>query len=54
MGLRVDAVVSDREVFVRRVPAVLEPIGLLAGVAIPPSGIPVFLLDPGALIGEPA
>ena len=54
VGLRVDAVVSDREVFVRRVPAVLEPIGLLAGVAIPPSGIPVFLLDPGALIGEPS
>ncbi len=54
VGLRVDAVIADREVFVRRVPAVLEPIGLLAGVAILPSGIPVFLLDPGALIGEPA
>ena len=54
VGLRVDAVVADREVFVRHVPAVLDPIGLLAGVAILPSGLPAFLLDLGLLVGEPA
>ena len=51
-GLRVDRVVADREVFVRGVPAALESVGGLAGVAILPEGVPTFLLDVAQLFGE--
>jgi two-component system chemotaxis sensor kinase CheA len=53
-GLRVDAVAADPEVFVREVPPVLRNVTPLAGVAILTDGEPVFLLEPGFLVGQSA
>ena len=52
LGLRVDRVVSDLEVFVREVPPVLSRIKPLGGVAILPDGAPVFLLEVGSLVED--
>ena len=49
-GLLIDRAVSDLEVFVREVPALLAGIKVLGGVAILPDGEPVFLLEPGSLV----
>jgi two-component system chemotaxis sensor kinase CheA len=50
LGLRIDRAVSDLEVFVREVPPVLSQLKPLGGVAILPDGVPVFLLEVGALV----
>jgi len=52
LGLRVDRAIGDHEVFVREVPAALEQIKPLGGVAVLPDGVPVFLLEVGALVEE--
>jgi len=49
-GLRVDRAIGDLEVFVRQVPAPLDRLNALGGVAILPDGVPVFLLELGALV----
>ncbi len=49
-GLLIDRAVSDLEVFVREVPALLAGIKALGGVAVLPDGEPVFLLEPGSLV----
>ena len=52
LGLRVDRALEDLEVFVREVPAALSCVRPLGGVAILPDGVPVFLLEVGALVEE--
>jgi two-component system chemotaxis sensor kinase CheA len=51
-GLLVDRVAADHEVFVREVPAALAHRPALAGVAMLNDGEPVFLLEPGMLVGD--
>ena len=51
-GLLVDRVAADHEVFVRELPSVLAGRNALAGVAVLNDGQPVFLLEPGALVGD--
>jgi chemotaxis protein histidine kinase CheA len=52
MGLHVDRAIADYEVFVREVPPALAALRPLAGVANLPDGVPVFLLEPGALVED--
>jgi chemotaxis protein histidine kinase CheA len=52
MGLHVDRAVADHEVFVREVPAALQALRPLGGVAILPDGVPVLLLEPRALVED--
>ncbi|MBW2280631.1 MAG: Hpt domain-containing protein [Deltaproteobacteria bacterium] len=52
MGLHVDRAIADYEVFVREVPSALAALRPLAGVANLPDGVPVFLLEPGALVED--
>ncbi len=54
LGLRVDRAIEDLEVFVREVPEALTHLKSLGGVAILPDGVPVFLLEVGALVEEAA
>ena len=54
LGLRVDRAIEDLEVFVREVPAALAHLKSLGGVAVLPDGVPVFLLEVGALVEEAA
>ena len=52
MGLHVDRAIAEYEVFVREVPPALASLRPLGGVANLPDGVPVFLLEPGALVEE--
>lgn len=50
LGLLVDRVVDDLEVFVRETPPPLRALASLGGVAILRDGAPVFLLEIGSLV----
>jgi two-component system chemotaxis sensor kinase CheA len=50
LGLLVDRVVDDLEVFVRETPPALGALASLGGVAILRDGAPVFLLEVGSLV----
>jgi two-component system chemotaxis sensor kinase CheA len=50
LGLLVDRVVDDLEVFVRETPAPLRDLASLGGIAILRDGAPVFLLEIGSLV----
>jgi two-component system chemotaxis sensor kinase CheA len=50
LGLLVDRVVDDLEVFVRETPAPLRELASLGGIAILRDGAPVFLLEVGSLV----
>jgi len=50
LGLLVDRVVDDLEVFVRETPAPLREVASLGGIAILRDGAPVFLLEIGSLV----
>jgi two-component system chemotaxis sensor kinase CheA len=50
LGLLVDRVVDDLEVFVRETPPALRSLASLGGVAIVRDGAPVFLLEVGSLV----
>jgi len=50
LGLLVDRVVDDLEVFVRETPAPLRALASLGGIAILRDGAPVFLLEIGSLV----
>ena len=50
LGLLVDRVVDDLEVFVRETPPALRALASLGGVAILRDGAPVFLLEVGSLV----
>jgi chemotaxis protein histidine kinase CheA len=50
LGLHVDRALWNTEVYVRDVPAPLEAIPALAGVAMLPDGQPVFLLETGVVV----
>jgi two-component system chemotaxis sensor kinase CheA len=54
LALRVDRALEEVEAFVRDVPHALSEHPLLAGVAVLPDGAPVFVLEPGGLVEEPA
>jgi two-component system chemotaxis sensor kinase CheA len=54
LALRVDRAAEEVEAFVREVPRALAGHPLLGGVAVLPDGAPVFLLEPGGLVEEPA
>jgi two-component system chemotaxis sensor kinase CheA len=54
LGLRVDRALEELEVFVREVPSGLAAHPWLGGVAVLPDGVPVFLLEVGALVKEAA
>jgi two-component system, chemotaxis family, sensor kinase CheA len=49
-GLKVDRAVADQEVFVREVPAALGRLRSAGGLAVLPDGVPIFLLEPAALV----
>jgi chemotaxis protein histidine kinase CheA len=50
LGVLVDRVMDDLEVFVRQTPEPLTPMSHLGGVAILRDGAPVFLLEIGSLV----
>jgi len=50
VGLEVDRVSAEHELFIRPVPQVLAGLEPLAGTAILPDGSPVFLIETGSLI----
>jgi two-component system chemotaxis sensor kinase CheA len=50
LGLWVERALLECEIFVRPVPAILAGLEPLGGVAILPDGVPVFLLEVGALV----
>ncbi|MFQ5699666.1 MAG: chemotaxis protein CheA [Myxococcota bacterium] len=54
LAIGTDQVVGEREVSVRAVPKLLAGQPLLGGVAVMPDGVPVFVLEPAALLEDVA
>lgn len=50
LGLLVERALQECEIFVRPVPPILSGLEALGGAAILPDGVPVFLLEVGALV----
>lgn len=50
LGLHVQRAIGNLEVYVRDVPAPLDEIAVLGGVAVLPDGAPVFLLELGVVV----